>query len=414
MTVRTFVTGFDPSIRDLCDALGREAGIELAGTAAHVSEASWALRGGQVDVVIHAVRMGALREYDLTKIRESTTAPIVLLAESPDSGMLEEALDAGVADVVVLPQSAERVAFTLRKAVRTPMRQAPPAGARRARTITVFSPKGGTGKTVISSSLAAGIAKREGLRTLLLDLDVQFGDAAIMLGLEPARTLHDLVTAPGELDLEKFKGYLTRHAASGADVLAAPLHPEHGELVTEQKVARLLEVASPDYDVVVVDTSPSFHGPMLSALDRTDVLLLVCTPEVPTLKNVRLGIETLRRLSFPEERMKLVLNRADAGVGVGRAEVEVALDIAVAYEIPNSPYVPAAVNQGTPLTLSSPTFDFSLAVAEISRSLPGGMKATTAWSDRYAVYANGGAPGGFRDVAKGWLFRRPATARGPA
>lgn len=414
MTLRVFVTGFHPEIRELCQALGRQDGIDLAGTAAHVSEAS-GLRAGQIDVVVHAVRIGALREYDLTKIRESTAVPIVLLAENPDSGLLEEAFDAGVADIAVLPQTPERLAFTIRKAVRTSMRQARSVtGARRARTITVFSPKGGTGKTVISSSLAAGIAKQEGQRTLLLDLDVQFGDAAIMLGLDPGRTLHDFVTAPGELDSEKLKGYLTKHSASGADLLAAPLHPEGGELVTEQKVARLLEVAAPDYDVIVVDTSPSFHGPMLSALDRTDVLLLVCTPEVPTLKNVRLGIETLRRLSFPEERMKLILNRADAGVGVGRAEVEVALDVPVAYELPNSPYVPAAVNQGTPLTLSSPTLDFSLGIAEIFRSLPGGTKATAAWSERYSVYANGGPADGVRDVAKGWLFRRVAAARGPA
>jgi pilus assembly protein CpaE len=413
MSLRVFVTGYHAAIRELCDALGQQPEVELAGTSVNVSEASWALKAGQIDVVVHAIRMGALREYDLVKIKESTAAPIVVLAESPDSGLLEEALDGGVTDVLVLPQTAERVAFAARKAVRTAVRQAPPTGARRARTITVFSPKGGTGKTVISSSLAAGIAKQEGLRTLLLDLDVQFGDAAIMLGIEPERTLHDLATAPGELDSDKLKGYLTKHTASGADVLAAPLHPEDGELVTEQKVARLLEVAGPGYDVIIVDTSPSFHGPMLSALDRTDVLMLVCTPEVPTLKNVRLGLETLRRLSFPEERMKLVLNRADAGVGVGRAEVEVALDMAVSYELPNSPYVPAAVNQGTPLTLSAPTLDFSLAVGEMSRSLPGGTKAASAWSDLYAVQGNG-VPGGFRDVAKSWLLRREATARGPA
>ena len=106
----------------------------------------------------------------------------------------------------------------------------------------MFSPKGGTGKTVIATNLASALAKHEGKRTLLLDLDLQFGDAAIMLGLEPEKTIYDLVVAPGELDSEKLAGYTTQHA-SGVDVLPAPLRPEDAELVTEAKLARLLEVA---------------------------------------------------------------------------------------------------------------------------------------------------------------------------
>ena len=110
-----------------------------------------------------------------------------------------------------------------------------------------------------------------------------------MLGLEPEQTLHELATGPGALDADKLRGYLTKHAASGLDLLAAPLRPEDGELVSDETIERLLEVAGPLYDVIVVDTSPSFHGPMLSALERSDVLLFVCTPEVPTLKNVAPG-----------------------------------------------------------------------------------------------------------------------------
>ena len=172
----------------------------------------------------------------------------------------------------------------------------------------MFSPKGGTGKTVTATNLACAFAKYEKKRTLLIDLDLQFGDAAIMLGLEPEKTIYDLVVAPGELDSEKLAGYTTRHA-SGVDVLPAPLRPEDAELVTEPKVNRLLEVARGSYDLIVVDTSPFFHGPMLATLDRTDELLVLCGLDVPTLKNVKLAQHTLDLLSFPASRVRFILNR---------------------------------------------------------------------------------------------------------
>ncbi|HEX9416212.1 MAG TPA: AAA family ATPase [Gaiellaceae bacterium] len=397
-SLRIFVTGFRLSIRDLCEGLGAQPGIELLGTAGDMGTAASALGASKVDVVLHKIPPGTLPQNDLSRIRELTRAPIVLLAEGADLVFLDKALEADVADVVVLPQPVERVAFTVRKAARVAASQAGAADGARAQVITVFSPKGGTGKTVVSSNLAAGIAKREGLRTLLLDLDLQFGDAAIMLGIEPEQTLHDLVIAPGKLDAEKLSGYLTHHAGSGLDVLAGPLRPEEGELVAEQGVERLLEVARAAYDVIVVDTSPSFHGPTLSALDCTDVLLLLCTPEVPTLKNVRLGIETLRRLSVADARMSLVLNRADAGAGIRRPEVEGALGMAVSYELPNTPDVPAAVNRGAPLTLTSPSVEFSAAVRQMSQSLLGRKRSSKAWSDLYSV---NGTRSGFVSKARG-------------
>jgi pilus assembly protein CpaE len=232
----------------------------------------------------------------------------------------------------------------------------------------VFSPKGGTGKTVTATNLGSSLAKHWGKRTLLLDLDLQFGDAAIMLGIEPEKTIYDLVTAPGELDSEKLAGYTTRHA-SGLDVLPAPLRPEDAELVTEAKLARLLEVARESYDVIVVDTSPFFHGPMLATLDRTDELLLLCGLDVPTLKNVRLSLQTLELLSFPKERVRLVLNRANSKVGMKPKEVEAALDREIAFEIPSDRTVPLAVNRGNPAVLSDSKADFSRALRSMAKSL---------------------------------------------
>jgi pilus assembly protein CpaE len=413
--IRLFLTGFRPSLTELCDALARQPGINFLGAARNVAEGEPALSVGEIDVVVHATDSGVPRD-ELAALRNYTSAPIVLLVELPAPALFEDALHADVADVVVLPEPAERVAFTVRKAARSESRAAA-AEQTRARVITVFSPKGGTGKTVVSSNLAASFAKHEGLRTLLLDLDLQFGDAAIMLGIEPEKTLHDLVTAAGELDDGKFRGYVSRHAPSGVDVLAAPLRPEDGERVTDENIERVLDVGQSGYDVIVVDTSPFFHGPMLSTLDHTHDLLLVCSPEVPALKNVRLGIETLRLLKFPEERMRLCLNRADSSCGVQRPEVEGALGMAVDYQLPSAPDVPAAVNRGTPLVLSSPSGEFALAVRHMSRSLLGVETLTLAGEDGHRP-SRGGLLSTVGGLAGGLFTSRTeknaAEAEGPA
>jgi pilus assembly protein CpaE len=334
-----------------------------------VAESAGVLTGGHLEVILHGTRSSTLPADEIAMIREHTRTPIILLASGEASVLLEEALEADVSDVLLLPQMTENVVFAIRKASRSTLRP-PPSSAptRRGRIVTVFSPKGGTGKTVTSTNLAAAFAKFEGKRTLLLDLDLQFGDAAIMLGLEPEKTIYDLVVAPGELDSEKLAGYTTRHP-SGLDILPAPVRPEDAELVTETKLSRLLEVARESYDVIVVDTSPFFHGPMLATLDRTDELLLVCGLDVPTLKNVRLALQTLELLAFPQNRIRVVLNRANSKVGMKRGEVEGALSVKIRFEVPSDRAVPIAVNRGNPAVLAESGADFSKAIREMAKGL---------------------------------------------
>ena len=365
---RVFITGNCEGLSELTDALGRHGEVELVGRSDQVREGAGPLTGGHLQAVLHATRSSVLPVDDIAAIREYTQAPIVLLASGESSALLEAALEADVADVLLLPQLTENVVFAIRKASHTGRRgtASRPRGTRR--VITVFSPKGGTGKTVTATNLATSFAKNAGKRTLLLDLDLQFGDAAIMLGIEPEKTIQDLVTAPGELDTEKLAGYITRHS-SGLDVLPAPIRPEDAELVTEAKLARLMEVAKESYDLIVVDTSPFFHGPMLATLDQTDDLLLVCGLDVPTIKNVRLSLQTLQLLSFPPERVRVVLNRANSNVGMKKGEVEAALETKIRFEVPSDRAVPLAVNRSNPAVLSDPKSDFSRALREMAKTL---------------------------------------------
>jgi pilus assembly protein CpaE len=366
--VRVFVTGSCDGLPELREALERHGEVEVVGSSDGVRDSASTLTGGHLQVVLHGTRSSTLPSDELAAIREHTPAPVILLASGESSVLLEEALDADVSDVLLLPQMTENVVFAIRKASHSGRKAGGGSHGRRGRVVTVFSPKGGTGKTVTATNLASAFAKYEGKKALLLDLDLQFGDAAIMLGLEPEKTIYDLVVAPGELDSEKLAGYTTRHT-SGLDILPAPLRPEDAELVTEAKLARLLEVARESYDVIVVDTSPFFHGPMLATLDRTDELLLVCGLDVPTLKNVRLSLQTLELLAFPSNRIRVVLNRANSKVGMKPGEVEGALDVKVRFELPSDGKVPLAVNRGTPLVLADDKAEFSRSVRTMAKSL---------------------------------------------
>jgi pilus assembly protein CpaE len=367
--LRVYVTGSCEGLPEIIEALSIHDGIELVGITEDVSEGASALTGGHIDAVVHASRGSEFPKHEYAAIREYTRAPVLLLSSGECSGMLVEALDAEVADVIPLPQLTENIVFAIRKACQAERRSVGTSG-RTGRVVTVFSPKGGIGKTVVSTNLAVSFAKYHKTRTLLLDLDLQFGDAAIMLGIEPEKTIYDLVVAPGELDTEKLAGYTTAHPC-GLDVLPAPIRPEDAELVTEGKLARLLEVARASYEMIIVDTSPFFHGPMLATLDRTDVLLLLCGLDIPTIKNVRLGLQTLELLSFPQDRVRVVLNRANTNVGLKRSEVEDTLKAKVHVELPSDRAVPMAVNRGKPVALAEPGADFSKAVKDLADMVAG-------------------------------------------
>jgi pilus assembly protein CpaE len=363
--IRVYLLGGAEGIEEVHSALAHHDEIELLGSSLNVSAAVEEFSTWDVEVVLYATNGPTLSTHELAGIREHTMSPIVLLAPASEPSLLEQALAADVADALLLPQPAEGVIFAIRKvAARREAQSVDTSG----RIITVFSPKGGTGKTITATNLGVAVAVCHQQRTLLIDLDLQFGDAAVALGLEPQSTIYDLVTAPGELDAEKLQGYTTHHEC-GLELVAAPSLPEEAELVAIPKLVRLLEVARESFDVVVVDTAPFLHGPVLTALDHSDELLLMATLDVPTLKNVRQSLQTLEQISFPSDRIALVLNRATAQAGIKRGDVEVALDRRVSYVIPDDPAAQLAVNRGLAVLLAEPESAFAQAVKQAAASL---------------------------------------------
>src|SRR5262249_30662635 len=272
-------------------------------------------------------------------------------------GLLQEALANGVHDVVLLPQLTDALVFTIRRThVMASGRQQQTGGAMArlgldGKIITVFSPKGGVGKTTVASGLATAFARRKGWRVLLVDLDLQFGDCAIMMGVEPEKTIYDVVMTSGDLDPDKLTGYISTHS-SGVHVVPAPVRPEDAELVAEDRVAHLLEVAKEAYDVIVVDTPTHFHATTLATLDPTDKLVLLAHLDIPSVKNVKLTLQTLNLLHYPTERVNIAINRPAPRSELKAQDVERALEMKIVVEVPYDREVPVAVNRGVPVPVS--------------------------------------------------------------
>ena len=291
---------------------------------------------------------------------------VVLMRRRLDVSVLARALRAGVREVVsaddlnALTEAAQRsIELSTRLSGITT------ADAREGRVVTVFSAKGGCGKTTVSTNSAVDLAT-SGLRVLLLDLDLAFGDVAISLGLMPERSIADLVAMGGHLDAEGLASVVTRHD-SGLDVLCAPAHPGDADRIPAAVVAEVLRVAKRTYDVVVIDTPPAFTEHVLTSFDACDASILLATLDIPAVKNLRLALDTLDLLGHPKSGRLLVLNRADTKVGLSVADVTTALHHELAQEIPDNRAVTAATNRGVPVVLHEPKNPVSLAIKGLVR-----------------------------------------------
>ena len=375
--IRIFISGSCAGLAEVRQALSSHSAIKVVGTAVDAPSAGDRLREEQVDVLLHGSSRGdRLPTQDIHTLQSASAAPIVIVTSGCTPEFLQEALAHGVQDVAILPQLTESLVFTLRRAHvlnnNAPRQQAAPTSIARSggegRVITCFSPKGGVGKSTLSTALAGVYCHQLKQRTLLIDLDLQFGDIGIMMGIDPTQTIVDLVTTTGELDPDKLGGYVVRHD-SGMDILAAPLRPEDAELVTEDRIGQLIDVAKAAYDIVVLDTPPHFDATTLAALDRSDRLVLITTMDIPTVKNAKLALQTLNLLQYPRERIALVVNRPLARADIRESDIARTLDMAITCTIPGDKDIGVAVNRGIPVTVASPRSPASKVIRELAELL---------------------------------------------
>jgi pilus assembly protein CpaE len=291
-----------------------------------------------------------------TAVRDRPERPIVVAYGGSANGFMRRVFDAGADDIVLLDETTTPAAdtfFALRKAVARRTGGQPTGGAADLGTfVCVLGPKGGIGKTLTSANLGSALAVA-GHRVALVDLDLQFGDLALALGLRPERTIYDLATAGGSLDIDKVNDYLQLHESSGAHVLLAPVRPDQAASIEVDFLRELYGLLRSSFDFVVVDTPPGFTPEVITTIDAATSIVLVGMLDAPSLKNMKLGLETLELIGYPREQVRLLLNRADTSVGITHADVVAILGRAPDVLVPSQRDVVRSINAGEPIVLTA-------------------------------------------------------------
>jgi pilus assembly protein CpaE len=275
--------------------------------------------------------------------------PVVVLFYGTPDGFLHRAFEMGADDLLTMPASPDDLEFALRKVMAR--RRGTIAGGTTNPMICIVGPKGGTGKTLAACNLAVALAEK-GKRSVVVDLDLQFGDVGIAMGLSPERTIYDLARVGSSLDPDKAEDFVTQHA-SGARALLAPSRPDQAGTVTVEFLRELYAVLRSRHDFVIVDTPPGFSPEVIASIDLASDLLVIGMLDALSLKDTKLGLETLSLMGVSQERIRLVLNRADTSVGIKRSEAEAILGRKPDIFVPSDRQIPRATTDGQPIVVAN-------------------------------------------------------------
>jgi pilus assembly protein CpaE len=294
----------------------------------------------------------------LESLAESSpaTAPIVLVT-ADQMGQLQQALLAGARGFSLVPLTGDDLLATLRQvhAAELKRRQRQPSQAAGSdQVIAISGIKGGVGRTLIAVNLAVALAQKSGESVALLEGHASLGDIAPLLNVHPLHTLVDLVTEPSRLDADLIRGALVKHA-SGVNVLFAARTMEGGRQMTPELLAAALFHIRRIVRYVVVDTAPVVNGVLGEVLASADVVMVVTTPELPSLRRATLLLQAAQAEDLPVGKLRLVLNREGITGGVSRADIAQRLGVPIAFALPDDPALVAySVNRGMPLVQSHP------------------------------------------------------------
>ena len=302
---------------------------------------------------------------------------VILARTEVDVALLTKALQSGVREVVPV---ADRAALTAacrrsfevsRRMLTPPVEDESTPG----QVVTVFAAKGGCGKTTLAINLGVALA-RLGRSVCVVDLDLAFGDVAISVQRDPVRTTVDALPMAGHLDVTGASSLLTGYQP-GLDLLLAPVTPGDGEKIPPTVVGELLAVLRTMFEFIVVDTPAQFSEHVLTAMDVSGQLVLLTTPDVPALKNLRVTLDMLDLLSYPRQIRSVVVNRSDSKVGLSLERVERVVRCPISACVPSSRAVPISINKGTPITLEAPGHPVSQAISRFAQERLTGAPETT-------------------------------------
>lgn len=351
-----------------------ESDVEVIGVARTGKEAIQISLDLQPDVVLMDINMPDMDGITATEaIRAKQPAvQVVILSVQGDQNYMRRAMLAGARDFLTKPPMGDELISAIRRAgsmaqsERSKSAQiaavAPIAGSMgsmigyggpKGKIVTVYSPKGGTGCTTLAVNLALTL-NNEDTRVALVDGNLQFGDVAVFINEQGKNTIIDLAPRADELDPEIVEEVMLKHAASGLHVLAAPSRPEYAEKVSSGQFAKVLEYLRQMYAYVIVDTAALLTDVTLSAIDVSDLIVLVTTQDIPSIKNCRLFLDLLQTLGIERDRILFVMNRYDKRINITPDRVTENLKQEIVSVVPfDEQTATKAVNRGVPFVLDS-------------------------------------------------------------
>ena len=388
--IRVLIVDDIQETRDhLSKLLGFERDVEVVGAAASGAEALDMAAHLLPDVVLMDINMPEMDGIAATELLMARvpTAAVVMMSVQGEADYLRRSMLAGAREFLVKPFSSDELTASIRQVHARERekqgRMAAPAAAAAARAsaaarepgrvVAVFSPKGGVGRTTLAVNMAVAAAMEPGREVVLVDGSFQFGDVGVLLNLNPrSKSIADLVPeleAGGEPD--SLDTFVITHS-TGLKVLLAPPSPEMAELVTPNAIRRVLDVLRARSDLVIVDCAAAFSDSTLAVLDTADVILTVLTLEITSIKNMRLFLEVADQLGYPQDKIELVLNRADSALGIRVADVEHSIGRKVDHSVvSDGRSVVYALNRGVPFFVSNREAQVSQDVLRLARALLG-------------------------------------------
>lgn len=413
--IRILIVDDHADTRDnLSKLLGFESDLEVVGSAAGGQEAITLAKSTSPDVILMDINMPDMDGITATEIISNTVpgSPIIMMSVQGEQDYLRRSMLAGAREFLVKPFSSDQLVNAIRhvheleKVKRARYAQVAPAGGTTAaagpqepevgKVVTLFSPKGGVGRTTIATNLAVAFHQSTGKPVVLVDGSLPFGDIGVILNMNPkAKTIADLVGSFETADADVIDTVLVAHS-SGIKVLLAPPTPESAELITGANMKHVLDTLRERYAFIVVDTWPSFQEVVLTMMDAADVVLTPMTLEITSMKNVRVFLEITEKLGYEKDKVQLIANRNDSSGGIKASDIEASLGRKIPHSIvSDGRTLVLAVNRGVPFVISHRESQVSKDLFGLAEKLSGAPEAPAA-----AAKAPAPARGGLRLFAR--------------
>lgn len=333
-------------------ALPDDANVDVVSVVEGMDAAARALESTDCDALLIACEGYSDRVLYLIEsaVNQDAERPVIVLCEGSSNGFVQRVFEAGAEDILILPQPGKAVSFTIQKALAR-RGGARVRGSDTGRLVVVLGPKGGTGKTLTSTNLAVAM-QEAGERVAIVDLDLQFGDIALCMGLPPGKTIYD-VAASSHIDAAALDAHMATHV-SGVRALLAPSRPDQSSAVSVETVREVYALLREQYDAVIVDTPPGFTPEVIASIDLATDLVMVGMLDSLSLKNTKLGLETLELMGYDPDHIRLVLNRAHSRVGISTGDVGTVLGRPPDVLVPSDREIPRSVNEGVPIVTTRP------------------------------------------------------------